>query len=207
MAFETYNSWMKEMLTSGVNWLKTPIHCAILSNEYEHDQTHRTFAQVAPYEVSGKGYAQGGVRLRGMSARDDMGTTTFSADPVKFTGMSWNNARFGVVHAVTEDNPLIGCFDLQDVEALTADAEENSPFLTGISGNDNVAVGFDVRGPGTKCGTIVVKVEEDRIVLNEKLSRSSKKATFVFSPLVSIRGGTYQVTWHEKGIFTATRAK
>lgn len=211
MAFRIYQSFVKQQMTAGVNWLVTPICCMVLDYRYPADVlTDRFQTDVYQYEVSGDGYQSGGVQLRGMSITESGQATIFAADMLYFPAVNWQNARFGVLYASVDHpsvNPLVGVFDLQAPTPFSADVQLGSRVLTGITDMTAVVIGHDVRGDGIPAGTIIIDADKGTATMNRPAKKTVVNASLESAPLVSTAGGSYQIAWSKGGIFVISRKK
>ncbi len=209
MAFRIYQSFIRQQMTLGVNWLETPICCMILDYRYAADVlADRYQANVYQYEVSGEGYQSGGVQLRGMGITETDQSTIFAADMLYFPAVNWQNARFGVLYASVDHpsvNPLVGVFDLQTPTPFSANVQAGSKVLTGITDMASAVIGHDVRGDGIAPGTIITEIDTGTATINRAAKKTVVNSAIESAPLVSTAGGSYQIAWSKNGVFVIQR--
>jgi len=141
---QLYNHVGELLGLGALAWGADTLKLALLGSGYVFDAEHTAFADIAAYEVSGEGYAAGGLALSGATVIRSSAVTALDAADLTISGIT-ATFRFGVVYVEGAKNgvvnPLVKHILFDDTPADIALAGDALPIAWGPGGLARLTVG------------------------------------------------------------------
>lgn len=133
-----YIVFLTNLGTGQIDFTSDAINVALLDNTYSPDTSHSIFDDIASAEITGTGYAPGGITLASVDFSHDSGagTATVFADPLIWAALS-DTIHYAVIYkfnGYVDDLPtgdLIGWIDFGEDKTYTAEPFQLS-FPSGV---------------------------------------------------------------------------